>query len=240
MAKGIVALYGICPTKTAPLLMDLYFNQYLQAVWGSLHVFDGGVANCDHIGTLCWQGTGTTAHMGMGGLPWRSPTSALLRCLSTATSPASWGRFSALTQSPAAPGRSKQPTFVARSIPPPAFGRFGQQLIYIWPSNNGARRYRRWYNHAGEAPWAGSGDPLNSNATGEARCAGRMLAFMCTSGPVDQARLGNFEHDHIAYVEHAILKTQQHEATQMQELHTAVNQIDAVRAVAGSERLLYP
>ena len=67
-----------------------------------------------------------------------------------------------------------------------------------------------------------------------------MLVFMCTSGPVDQARLGNFEHDHIAYVEHAILKTQQHEATQMQELHTAVNQIDAVRAVAGSERLLYP
>ena len=63
-----------------------------------------------------------------------------------------------------------------------------------------------------------------------------MLAFTCIFGPLDQARLGNFEHDHIASVKHAIRKTRQHEATQMQELHTAVNRMDAVRVVAGSER----
>ena len=54
----------------------------------------------------------------------------------------------------------------------------------------------------------------------------------------DQARLGNFEHDHIAWVKDAIRKTRQHESTQMQELQVAVNRMDAVRVVQGSERAL--
>ena len=65
-----------------------------------------------------------------------------------------------------------------------------------------------------------------------------MMSFQSIMGPVDQARLGNFEHDHIAWVKDAILKTRQHEHTQMQELHTVVNRMDAVRVVAGSERTL--
>lgn len=65
-----------------------------------------------------------------------------------------------------------------------------------------------------------------------------MMSFQSIMGPVDQARLGNFEHDHIAWVKDAIRKTRQHESTQMQELQVAVNRMDAVRVVQGSERAL--
>ena len=44
-AEDVVKPYGIWPVKTALMLMDPYMNQYLQTVWDTLHVFDGGVTN---------------------------------------------------------------------------------------------------------------------------------------------------------------------------------------------------
>ena len=45
VAEEMVAAYGLWPVQTALLLMHPFFNQYLQVVWDSLHVFDGGVTN---------------------------------------------------------------------------------------------------------------------------------------------------------------------------------------------------
>ena len=110
--------------------------------------------------------------------------------------------------------------------------------LYLANNNRCARRYRRWHFHVENAPWSGSGDPLDANETAKSHCVGHMMSFQSIMGPVDQARLGNFEHDHIAWVKDAIHKTRQHESTQMQELQVAVNRMDAVRVVRGSERTL--
>ena len=110
--------------------------------------------------------------------------------------------------------------------------------LYLANNNRCARRYRRWHFHVENAPWSGSGDPLDANETAKSHCVGHMMSFQSIMGPVDQARLGNFEHDHIAWVKDAIHKTRQHESTQMQELQVAVNRMDAVRVVQGSERAL--
>ena len=45
VAEEMVAAYGLWPVQTALLLMHPFFNQYLQVVWDSLHMFDGGVTN---------------------------------------------------------------------------------------------------------------------------------------------------------------------------------------------------
>lgn len=108
--------------------------------------------------------------------------------------------------------------------------------LFLANNERCARRYRRWYSHAQNAPWARSADPLDCNETAKSHCVGHMMSFQSIMGPVDQARLGNFEHDHIYWVKLAILKTRQHENTQMQELQVAVNRMDAVRVVVGSER----
>ena len=86
-AEDVVKPYGIWPVKTALMLMDPYMNQYLQTVWDTLHVFDGGVTNRNIVLAGNWY---YRIHMdGGAALQLRSSTSALLRCLSTTTSPAS-------------------------------------------------------------------------------------------------------------------------------------------------------
>ena len=62
--------------------------------------------------------------------------------------------------------------------------------LYLANNNRCARRYRRWHFHVENAPWSGSGDPLDANETAKSHCVGHMMSFQSIMGPVDRAYFG--------------------------------------------------
>lgn len=98
---------------------------------------------------------------------------------------------------------------------------------------NAAGRYKRWERLLDDACWKEIDDVGMFVPKGHAVL--HMLAAVLLWGAVDNARLNNFEHDHIMHVKDAVLRTRGHASTMHKELEPVVDRMDAVKGMHSIE-----
>ena len=96
-----------------------------------------------------------------------------------------------------------------------------------------AGRYKRWERLLDDACWKEIDDVGMFVPKGHAVL--HMLAAVLLWGAVDNARLNNFEHDHIMHVKDAVLRTRGHASTMHKELEPVVDRMDAVKGMHSIE-----
>ena len=119
-----------------------------------------------------------------------------------------------------------------------AWAELYEHLRFVAPTKTSIKRawqlYQRWERQLEFACW----DEIDTVGmfVPKGHAVLHLIVQMVMWGAVDNGRLNNFEHDHIAFVKDAAKRTRGHMRTMHKELEHVVDRIDGVRMMESQER----